>query len=171
MPSGFHREVSGNIRIYCSVSIVLSIIFDSDIDSLEKTFAGAKSGAPILPLLLGIANPSLQQGWKQRERAGLNERSRPDGLIALAVIHHLVIGRNLPLQEVVRWLVDAAPEGIIEFVPKSAPMIVEMLFEREDVFVDYDEQHFLRYLGENAKVTGSARLPDNGRFIVSYTRK
>ena len=149
----------------------LSVIFDSDIDSLEKAYEDAKRGVPILPLLVDIANPSPQQGWKQRERAGLNERSRPDGLIALAVIHHLAIGRNLPLQEVVHWLVDAAPEGIIEFVPKSDPMIVEMLFEREDVFVDYDEEHFLAYLGEKAEITGSARLPDNGRFIVSYSRR
>lgn len=172
---GMIWDIGGNTGDFSKAALeggaALSIIFDSDIDSLEKAYGEAKRGVPILPLLVDIANPSPQQGWKQRERAGLNERSRPDGLIALAVIHHLAIGRNLPLQEVVHWLVDAAPEGIIEFVPKSDPMIVEMLFERDDVFVDYDEQHFLRYLGEKAEITGSARLPDNGRFIVSYTRR
>ncbi len=172
---GMIWDIGGNSGDFSKAALEggasLSVIFDSDIDSLEKAYEDAKRGVPILPLLVDIANPSPQQGWKQRERAGLNERSRPDGLIALAVIHHLAIGRNLPLQEVVHWLVDAAPEGIIEFVPKSDPMIVEMLFEREDVFVDYDEEHFLAYLGEKAEITGSARLPDNGRFIVSYSRR
>jgi ribosomal protein L11 methylase PrmA len=168
-------DIGGNTGDFSKAALEggasLSVIFDSDVDSLEKAYADAKNGTPLVPLLVDIANPSPQQGWNQRERAGLNERSRPDGLIALAVIHHLAIGRNLPLQEVVRWLVDAAPEGVIEFVPKSDPMIVEMLFNRDDVFVDYDEQHFMHYLSEQAEITGSTRLKESGRFIVSYSRK
>jgi ribosomal protein L11 methylase PrmA len=172
---GMIWDIGGNTGEFSKAALdagaALSIIFDSDIDSLEKAYAEAKRGTPILPLLVDLANPSPQQGWNQRERAGLNERSRPDGLIALAVIHHLAIGKNLPLQEVVHWLVDAAPEGVIEFVPKTDPMIVEMLFDREDIFIDYDESHFLAYLSEKAEITRSTRLPDNGRFIVSYSRK
>jgi ribosomal protein L11 methylase PrmA len=172
---GLIWDIGGNTGDFSKAALEggasLALIFDSDIDSLEKAYEDTKRGVSILPLLVDIANPSPQQGWNQRERAGLNERSRPAGLIALAVIHHLAIGRNLPLREVIRWLVDAAPEGIIEFVPKSDPMIVEMLFERDDVFIDYSEEHFLSYLSEMAVISDSIRLPDNGRFIVSFSRK
>jgi hypothetical protein len=100
----------------------------------------------------------------------LNERSRPDGVIALAVIHHLVIGRNIPLQEVVNWLVSTAPKGVIEFVPKTDPMVKNMLRERQDVFWDYDEAHFLAYLKEKVSFVDTIRLPGSERFLVTYSK-
>jgi ribosomal protein L11 methylase PrmA len=172
---GMIWDIGGNTGDFSKVALEggakFSVIFDSDIDSLEKAYVEAKKGLAILPLFIDIANPSPQQGWNQQERAGINERTRPDGLLALAVIHHLVIGRNIPLKEVIHWFVDAAPEGIIEFVPKSDPMIIEMLFHRKDVFHDYDEDHFLAFLGEKANVTGSLRITESGRCLVSYSRK
>jgi ribosomal protein L11 methylase PrmA len=175
IPNGVVWDIGGNTGDYSRAAVEagvsLAVIFDSDIDSLEKAYSASKKGEPFLPLLMDIADPSPQQGWNQRERAGLNERSRPDGLIALAVIHHLAIGRNLPLVEIVDWMVTTAQHGIIEFVPKTDPMIVEMLSGREDIFDNYDEQHFLEYLSERAEITRQHRFSANNRLIVSYVRK
>ncbi len=150
--------------------VSLSVVLDTDVDSLKIAYAESKKGVSILPLLVDIADPSPRQGWNQCERAGLNERSRPDGVIALAVIHHLVIGRNIPLQEVVNWLVSTAPKGVIEFVPKTDPMVKNMLRERQDVFWDYDEAHFLAYLKEKVSFVDTIRLPGSERFLVTYSK-
>jgi len=61
-----------------------------------------------------------------------------DAILALAFVHHLVIGCNIPLAEVVKWLVGLAPRGVIEFVPKSDPMVQQLFAFREDIFSDYD---------------------------------
>ena len=96
----------------------------------------------MLPLWLDAANPSPSQGWGQAERQGLAERARADALIALAFIHHIAIGRNVPLDMALDWLLAMAPVGVIEFPPKSDPMVQRLLSQRDDIFPDYDEATF-----------------------------
>ena len=51
----------------------------------------------ILPLLQDLANPSPSLRWDARERASLFDRAEGATLLALALVHHLAIGRNVPL--------------------------------------------------------------------------
>ena len=51
------------------------------------------------------------------------QRSNADVILALALDHHLAIGKNIPLPCVVDWIVGMAPQGIIEFVQKSDPIV------------------------------------------------
>lgn len=175
-PAPLICDIGGNTGEYAQVALDAgaagAMVLDTDLDSLERAYAHAKAGARLLPLCIDVADPSPSMGWNQCERKGLIERrSAFGGLLALAVIHHLCIGRNLPLREVVHWLVDFAPEGVIEFVPKSDPMVVGMLAAREDVFGDYDEATFVRCVQEAGEITDSLRLEDNGRLLVSYRRR
>lgn len=169
-------DIGGNTGEYSQITtaagVDLAIIFDSDLDSLEAAYARYKEGLPVFPMLMDIADPSASTGWNQSERKGLNERrGNVTGVLALAVIHHLCIGRNLPLHAVLRWLVGFAAEGVIEFVPKTDPMVQSMLSHREDVFSDYDESHFMSYLCEIAQVTDRLRLGSHGRLLISYSSK
>jgi ribosomal protein L11 methylase PrmA len=144
-------------------------VLDSDLDSLEVCYRREKT-APILPLVMNLADPSPSLGWAQAERKGLAERDKPDGILALAVIHHMCISSNLPLEEVVRWFVGLAPSGVIEFVPKRDPMVKGLLRDRDDIFLDYDEAHFRRYLGPLAKITEERSFEENGRLLVAYNK-
>jgi hypothetical protein len=66
----------------------------------------------------------MRQGWNHSERRNLFDRCQNvEAVIALALEHHLAIGRNIPLPEVVNWIVSLAPQGIIEFVHKDDPTI------------------------------------------------
>jgi hypothetical protein len=47
-------------------------------------------------------------GWGQAERKGLAERANADALVALAFIHHIAIGRNVPLDMAVDWIMSIA---------------------------------------------------------------
>ena len=58
-------------------------------------------------------------------------------VLGLALIHHLAIAKNVPLEMAVHWLMSLAPAGIIEFPNKSDPMVRELLRARPDIFPDY----------------------------------
>jgi len=114
-----------------------------DQHALETAFIRAQADhLDFLPLFLDAANPSPDQGWNELERKGLQARAPADALIALAFAHHLAIGRNIPLPQVVAWLCGLAPKGVIEFVRKDDPTVQQMLSLREDIFPDYTEEAF-----------------------------
>jgi len=145
--------------------------FDFDQGALEHAYKRFDAAdAPVLPLWLDAANPSPSQGWAQSERKGLAERSKADALIALAFIHHIVIGRNIPLDMAIDWLIGMAPVGIIEFPSKNDPMVNRLLSQREDIFPDYEESNFLSILGSKAKIVRSQHLSQDGRLLIWYDR-
>ena len=117
-------DIGCNTGDYSKVAIeagaARAIGFDFDQKVLELAYARSRSEKlPFLPLYLDAANPSPDQGWAQSERKGFSSREAPDAIIALALIHHLAIGRNIPLDQVVEWCVGLAPAGVIEFVPRN----------------------------------------------------
>ena len=146
--------------------------FDFDQGALELAFSRAQEqNLAFLPLFLDISNPPPSQGWAQKERHGLDQRSADaDGSIALALIHHLSIGRNVPLPDVIDWILGVAPHGVIEFVPKEDPMVQELLRFRDDIFPDYTVDHFLQHLGRHASIERKAPSSSTGRLLVEYSR-
>jgi hypothetical protein len=85
-------------------------------------------------------------------------------------VHHLAIAGNVPLAQVVRWLVALAPDGVIEFVPKSDPMVQRLLSLREDIFVDYSEATFVQAIEAHARIEATATVPGTGRRLYRYSR-
>lgn len=145
--------------------------FDFDQGALEHAYKRFnETNASVLPLWLDAANPSPSQGWAQSERKGFTERSQADALIALAFIHHIVIGRNIPLDMALDWLISLAPVGVIEFPSKQDQMVQRLLRQREDIFPGYEESNFLNLLESKAKIIRSQHLSQDGRLLVWYDR-
>lgn len=143
--------------------------FDFDFGALEQAVTRAEStNLPFLPLWLDATNPSPDQGWAQKERKGFGERVRGDAVLALAFVHHLAIARNIPLPMVVDWIMSIAPTGVIEFPPKSDPMVQVLLRNRTDIFPDYGEAQFLACIGERARIVEQEQLSPGGRLLVCY---
>jgi ribosomal protein L11 methylase PrmA len=146
--------------------------FDFDFGALERAFARFDcSNEPILPLWLDATNPSPAQGWASAERASLQDRAEADMSIALAVIHHLAIAKNVPLDMAVDWLMGLAPQGVIEFPSKADPMVQQLLKYRPDIFPDYTEEAFLAHVAKRGAVVREDRLGESGRLIVAYDRR
>jgi ribosomal protein L11 methylase PrmA len=145
--------------------------FDFDFGALERAYSRfSASKAQVLPLWLDATNPSPSQGWAARERLGLSERSSADMLLALALIHHLAIAKNVPLDMAVDWLMGLAPCGIIEFPNKQDPMVKELLRARPDIFPDYTEEAFLTHVAAHGTIVEQTHLGEGGRLIVAYRR-
>ena len=146
--------------------------FDFDINAINKAYVSASSeNLDFLPLYFDATNPSSNIGWYQNERKGFIERANFDALIALAFEHHLAIGKNIPLRDVVKWLVSLAPMGLIEFVPKEDETIKKMLEFKGDIFPDYTEANFEKYLLENSEIISKGIVSQSGRIIYEYERK
>lgn len=149
----------------------LAVGFDFDHGAVEFGFRRAvQEKRNFLPLHLDAANPSPAQGWLQTERMGLGQRAKGDAVIGLALIHHLAIAKNLPLKQVIAWLVDMAPQGVLEFVPKEDAMVQQLLRMREDLFADYDQGFFEDYLKSKARIVKSETVSASGRTLYWFDR-
>lgn len=147
----------------------IAIGCDFDQHSLDAAFERAKTRKlNFLPLYLDARNPSPSQGWMEREREGFARRLVADGLMALAFEHHLAIAHNIPLNQVVEWLVQMAPRGVIEFIPKQDPTIQKMLALREDIFTGYSEAAFIDAIKRNASIVRSEKISSSGRTLFEY---
>jgi ribosomal protein L11 methylase PrmA len=133
--------------------------FDFDHGALEIAYRRAREeNLDLLPLWLDAANPSPAQGWGQAERMGMTGRAKPDALLALAFVHHIAIGRNVPLDMVIDWLVSLAPTGVIEFPHKDDPMVQLLLSQRPDIFPDYHNEAFAVLLSQRGRIVKSANV-------------
>ena len=127
--------------------------FDYDLNVINKAYnLSKKEKLNFLPLYLDASNPSPNIGWSQNERKGFLERLNFSGMLALAFEHHLAIAKNIPLDQLVRWLLNIAPRGLIEFVPKNDETIKKMLLLKGDIFKDYNEENFKNLILRNAKL-------------------
>src|SRR4029079_19701664 len=111
---------------------------------VERAYlAGRKAKqANFLPLRMDLTNPSPSLGWAHGERGSLADRGPADTIMALALIHHLAISKNVPLPAVADFFRQLGESLIIEFVPKQDPQVRRLLQNREHIFNDYHQQGF-----------------------------
>src|SRR5262249_58760486 len=90
---------------------------------VEAAYLAARSegDARFLPLVVDLANPSPAQGFAHEERSALTERFASGAVMALALVHHLAIGNNLPLPRIAEWLPRLRPALPLDVVPPAAP--------------------------------------------------
>jgi hypothetical protein len=129
----------------------------------------AEGETGILPLLLDLTNPSPAQGWAGRERLSLEERGPADAVMALALIHHLAIGHNLPLEQIARYLARIGRQLIIEFVPKSDSQVKRLLLSRPDIFPGYTKEGFEESFGRHYTIDAVNRIEDSERWLYSMS--
>jgi SAM-dependent methyltransferase len=123
---------------------ISTVAFDMDPEAVEINYRNVASASErdLLPLVMDLTAPSPDIGWANQERRSLAERGPVDTVMALALVHHLAIGNNLPLDRLAEFLRALCSRLVIEFVPKSDPKVMELLSRREDVFDAYTEEGF-----------------------------
>ncbi|WBB90166.1 class I SAM-dependent methyltransferase [Verrucosispora sp. WMMC514] len=138
------------------------------VDRLYRTLRG-EGERHVLPLVMDLADPSPGGGWRGIERASFAARADADTVLALALVHHLAIGRNVPLPEVVACLAGlTAPGGrlVVEFVHPDDPMAARLLANKPDgIFPDYRRDAFETLLAEHGTVEDRLELPSGTRTL------
>jgi ribosomal protein L11 methylase PrmA len=142
------------------------VAFDSDFGAVELSYRACRESGEraIVPLVLDLANPSPAIGWAHEERSSWTDRGPVDAVLALALVHHLAIGNNVPLERVAELLHRVARCAIVEFIPRSDSQVARLLATRKDVFGNYSQDHFERAferyfrIRRREPVCGSERL-------------
>jgi ribosomal protein L11 methylase PrmA len=123
----------------------------------------------ILPLVGNLADPAPNLGWRGMERKSLPERGRPELTLCLALIHHIVISANIPMQEFVGWLADLGTSLVIEFVTKQDEMVEKLLRNKIDNYADYEVDYFEKCLAEHFRVEKRQEVK-GGKRILYFAR-
>jgi hypothetical protein len=144
-----------------------TVAFDLDAGAVDANYRAARrqDDQHLLPLVMDLTNPSPGLGWDHRERLSLAERGPADLALALALIHHLAIGNNVPLPMVGATFGRLARRAVVEFVPKDDERVRTMLATRQDVFPGYTAEAFEAAMSGVFEVEAREPLPDSGRVL------
>jgi ribosomal protein L11 methylase PrmA len=149
------------------------VAIEMDLAAVEMNYRehGDDSSSAVLPLWMDLANPSPAQGWAHAERSSLEERGPADVVLALALIHHLAIGNNVPFTSLLAWFARLGRRVIVEWIPKSDPMVLRLLATREDIFADYSEPAFVRAFEPYFECESVTDVPDSERRVYVLARR
>ena len=86
------------------------------------------------------------------------------------LVHDLRISAGVPLAHVIQFLLDRAPEGIIEWVDRDDSMVKQMLRLRPDVYPDYDWPAFESILKSHARVLSVSGAEGATRRLCHFSR-
>ncbi len=145
--------------------------FDYDFNSINRAYKTFINSKNFLPLIFDASNPSTNIGWNEKERKSFFQRANFDCVLALAFQHHLTIAKNIPLEDVLSWIVALAPIGLIEFVPKNDETVQKMIKLKGDIFPNYNEENFKEFILKKATIVSEFQVTKSGRKIYEFERK
>ena len=125
----------------------------------------------ILPLQIDLVNPSPSIGWENQERMSLLERGPVDTILALALVHHLAISNNLPLDQLASFFTKVCRSLIIEFVPKEDSQVQKLLATREDIFPNYTTEGFEDAFSNFFTIKNKSGIKGSKRILYLMIRK
>ena len=141
---------NGHFSRLASEQGISTIAWDIDPIAVEKNYQLAKQRKEehLLPLLLDLTNPSSGIGWANEERSPISQRGKADCCMALALVHHLAIGNNVPFENIAAYFSTLCRHLIVEFIPKNDSKVQQLLLNRKDVFDNYTQENFLSSFSE-----------------------
>lgn len=163
-------DIGCNTGVFSKLAAAITgadvVAMDADVASIDVLYAELSGKLhKILPLVMNLTNPSPNQGWRGKERGDLRQRGRPSHILALALVHHVVIGANVPLAQFIEYLRSFDAELTIEFVTKDDPMCKKLLTNREDVFSDYVQEVFENTLRTHYSIAAQENLQSGTRAL------
>ena len=124
----------------------------------------------ILPLVNNFTTPSPAIGWNNAERDSINTRLKADLVLALALVHHLAIANNVPLNLIADWLKPMGQFLIIEFVPQSDEKVKLLLQNRENIFSNYNLEHFKSSFAKEYRIIKEEKVGNTDRVLFLMKR-
>jgi SAM-dependent methyltransferase len=147
------------------------VAIDSDHASVERLYQTLKASGSVkvLPLVVDVTDPSPNLGWRGLERRAMLGRGRPDLVLSLALVHHLVITSNIPLADVVEWFREMGGEIVVEFPTREDEMVKLLLRNKDQAYDDYSTEFFEACLANHFALCQRIVLPSGRRIIYHLT--
>jgi len=128
----------------------------------------------ILPLVIDIARPSPQIGWRNREHASFLERANQhfDCVLMLAVIHHLLVTERIPLSEIIELAVDLTTKYlVIEYIGPEDRMFKILTRGREHLYTFLDRDFFEQTCQKYFKIAHYQQIDKSSRWLYILIKK
>jgi SAM-dependent methyltransferase len=125
------------------------VALDRDPRAAGMVFQRAREEAlDILPLVIDIARPPGATGWANQESSSFLDRARGkfDGVLALALVHHLLANEGVPLDAIFDLLAELTTGlAIVEYIDPGDIQFQRLMRGRESLFL-----YITREVFENA---------------------
>ncbi len=141
------------------------VSMDIDHVAVERLFLNPETPDNILPLVQNVADPSPNWGWRNRERSDLQTRSKPDLVLCLALVHHVVISANIPLEEFIDWLAGLTDKLVIEYVSRKDDKVKTLLRNKEDKYRDYSRESLQANLKKHFEICQQLDINNGDRTL------
>ena len=149
------------------------IAFESDPACVDRIYVEAKDKGRtrLMPLVQDLANPTPAFGWENRERASIFEpRGALELVLALALVHHLALAGNQPLENVAAFFARLSDFLVIEFVPEVDPQALSLRERTGGIHHQYNREHFERCMGRYFRVLSAKPVSQSGRTVYLMRR-
>lgn len=175
MNSDFAIDIGANDGKYSRLireyfNTVISMDIDNNAVSRNYEVAN-QNNENILPLVFDFNNPSPSIGFACKERESLSERCSAKLVMALALIHHIAISNNVPLDKIAEWFSKIGEYLIIEFVPKNDSQVKLLLKTRRDIFDMYTKETFEKNFSNYFDILEINKVLDSERIIYLMKAK
>jgi hypothetical protein len=172
----FVYDLGGNTGEYSRLATaqgIEAVCYDLDPACVDRNYIRSRAAGDthMLPLVMDLANPSPRLGFDLDERLGFFDRAQPPLVLALALLHHLRIAANLPLERIARFLGRLGERLLVEFVPLEDPMAQRLVGNRPDIFGDYTAANFRLEFERHFELEHWAPIPDTLRSLHLYRRR
>jgi hypothetical protein len=164
---------TGAFSRLASITGAYTLALDADHGAVEQNYHRARQDLDrnLLPLVVDVTNPSPGIGWDNCERGSLQERGPAGTVLALALVHHLAIGNNLPFERMAAWLARLAEWLVVEFVPADDAQTRRLLEVRPDARRSYTAEGFDAGFARYFAVQSAVRLEETGRVLHLMRRR
>ena len=128
----------------------------------------------ILPLVVNLAHPSPALGWRNGECPAFLDRATGafDGVLMLALIHHLLVTERIPLEEILRLAYELTHSLLmIEFIEPRDDMFRRLTRGREELHATLDATMFEQACTPYFEIVRSLALPGTQRRMYCLKRK
>jgi hypothetical protein len=147
---------------------ITTVCWDIDPVAVEMNYQLVKKNNEkyLWPALQDFTNPSPALGWNHQERLSLSERGPVDVVLALALVHHMAIANNVPLEKVATFMHSLTKKGlVIEFIPKQDSQVQLLLSSRQDIFDTYTKEGFEAAFRPYFTINESKLIPGTKRWL------
>ncbi|HVM89822.1 MAG TPA: methyltransferase domain-containing protein [Puia sp.] len=145
---------------------VIAVDFDSQ--CVNKLYLDVKAGITknILPFCIDLTNPSPALGFNHAERQSFAERAKSDTITALALIHHIVLSKNVPFADVAKMFSDITLNHlIIEFVPITDEKSQQLIANKTTYHKPYDPEAFEKNFTVYFQIERKEIIPGTERIL------
>jgi hypothetical protein len=122
------------------------VAIEPDEATAEIMYARGRAGqlsANVTPMVMDLVDPSPGRGFANAERPSALDRLRGADLVVwLAVFHHFVVGRNVPLPMLFDLAASISAHHVIEHVGPEDEMVQVLLASREELPWPLDREAF-----------------------------